>query len=388
MEPGRELRGTKAANTVKKYDAYTKSFDNGLKCIKQIFDHMVSSAYASQSSSNLYKFFVLDQNTSEGICDALLAVSEAMRQFAPGTSMPEGALVELGKHISQRTLKFVKDDIPDLVQCQRGLYKNLWRNRFLASTFRGLKLSIEKITIRFVEDLTESFSESSKGWTYTPDRVHEAFKELAVSFEDALGKEYNSSPRTVAANTANSVAILSASLYDLSISSSRLETPATPAQSSSGDDCYNCGRSGHWSSECPHPKIGSSTPSKSPLNKSCFNCGKTGHWTSNCPIPQKGNITSPRSSASSSSSNCYTCGQPGHWSNSCPSPRRERATMPSQTLSSNKCFSCGQMGHWSSNCPWRREGNAMPSRSTPGNKCFSCDQMGHWSSNCPTRGNR
>lgn len=103
---------------------------------------MVSSAYTSQGSWDLYTFFVFDQNTSEGICDALLAVSEAIRQFAPGTSMPETALVELGKHISEQTLKFVKDDIPDLVQYRRGLDKNVWNNRYSASTSRGLKQSI------------------------------------------------------------------------------------------------------------------------------------------------------------------------------------------------------------------------------------------------------
>ena len=90
----------------------------------------------SQSSWDLYKFFVFDQNTPESICDALHAVSEAMRQFAPINSMPESALVELGKYTSQQTLKFVKDDIPDLVQYQRGSYKNLWSNRYLASTSR------------------------------------------------------------------------------------------------------------------------------------------------------------------------------------------------------------------------------------------------------------
>jgi hypothetical protein len=355
---------------------------------------MVSSAYTSQGSWDLYKFFVFDQNTSEGICDALLAVTEAMRQFAPGTSMPESALVELGKHISQQTLKFVKDDIPDLVQYQRGLDENLWSNRYLASTSRGLKQSIERITMRFIEDLTKSFSESSTGWTYIPDLVHDAFKEVAVSFEDALGREYNDRQKTVAASAANGVAILSASLYTLSISSSQSAasaTPAantTPARSSSSDDCFNCGQPGHRSSECPHPKKGSTTPSKSPSNTSCYNCGKTGHWISNCPSPQKGSITPPKSSASSPSGNCYTCGQPGHWSSSCPSPRKGSATTPSRTPSSDKCLNCGQTGHWFNNCPRRRQGSATPSRSTSGDKCFSCGKKGHWSRNCPTRRNR
>jgi hypothetical protein len=348
---------------------------------------MVSSAYRSQSSWDLYKFFVFDQNTSEGICDALLAVSEAMGQFAPETPMPESGLVELGKHISQQTLKLIKDDIPDLVQYQRGLNKNLWSNRYLASMSRGLKQNIEKITTRFTEDLTNSFSELSTRWTYTPDLVHNAFKELAVSFEDALGTEYDDRQKM------SSVATLSASLYTLSISRSQSAASATlaankmPARSSSSDDCFNCGQPGHWSSECPHPKKGITKPSKSPSNTSCYNSGKTGYGTSNCVSPQKGSIMPPRSSASSPSGNCYTCGQPGHWSSSCRNPKSESATTPSRTPLCDKYFSCGQTGHYSSNCPWRRQGSATPSRST-GDNCFSCGKTGHWSSNCPTERNR
>ncbi|EED24101.1 hypothetical protein TSTA_074800 [Talaromyces stipitatus ATCC 10500] len=199
-ESGRQPRRIEIDKTAKKYKAYTKSFDKGLKSLKQIFDHMASSAYTYQNSWDLYKFFVFDQDTSEGICDALLAVTEAMRQFEAGNLMPEPGLVELGKHISHQTLKFVKDDIPDLLQCPRGLNKNLWSRRYLASTSRGLKLNIEKITIRFIEDLTKSFSESSTGWTYHPDLVHDAFKELAIDFEDALGGEYDDYQKTAAAN--------------------------------------------------------------------------------------------------------------------------------------------------------------------------------------------
>ena len=349
---------------------------------------MVSSAYTSQSSWDLYNFFVFDQNTSEGICDALLAVSEAMRQFAPGTSMLESALIELGKHISQQTLKFAKDDIPGLVQHQRGVYKNLWSNRYLASTSRGLKQSIEKITIRFIEDLGKSFSELSTGWTYTPDLIHDAFKELAVSFEDALGREYDDRQRTIVASTANGVAILSASLHTLSISGSQSAASTTPALPSS-DDYHKCGQPGRRPSECPHPKKGSTTPTKSPPKTTCYNCGKMGHWISNCPSLGKGSITPPRSSASSPSGSCYTCGQPGHWCSGCPTPNPGRggATTPSRTPSSDKRFSCRQTGHWSSKCPRRRQGSATPSRSTSGDKCFSCGNIGHWSSNCPTRMN-
>ena len=322
---------------------------------------MVSSAYTSRSSWDLYKFFVFDQNTSEGICDALLAVSEAMKRFAPETSMPEPALVELDKHISRQLLKFVKDDIPDLVQYQRGLSKNLWSSRYLASTSRGLKQSIEKITMRFFEDLTKSFSGSSTRWTYEPNLICNAFKELAVSFEDALGREYDDRQWTVAANAANGVATLSESLDTLSISDSPSAASAKPAanttsaRSSSSNDCFKCGQPGHWSNKCPNPKKGSTTPSKSPSNTSCcYNCDKMGHWSSNCPKPPKGSTTPSRSSGSSPSGKCYTCGQPGHWSSSCTSPKSGSTTTHSRTNSSGECFNCGQMGHWSRNCPTHR----------------------------------
>jgi len=351
----------------------------------------MSSAYTSQSSWDLYRFLVFDQNISEGICDALLAVSETMRQFASGTSTLESALVELDKHISQQTFKFVKDGVPDLVQDQRGSYKNVWSNRYLASTSQGLKQSIEKITMRFIENLTKLFSKSLKGWTYIPDLVHDAFKELAVSFEDALSMEYDDRQKTVEASAAKGVAILSESLYTLSISGSQSAASVTPARSLSSDDCFKCDQPGHRSSECPQLRRESTTPSKSPPNIRCYNCSKTGHWARNCPSPQKGSITPLRSSASSQSGNCYTCGQPGHWSSGCPSHERVSATTPSrtpsQTPSSDKCFSCGQMGHWANNCPRRRPGSHTPSRSSPRDECFSCGNIGHWSSNCPTRRN-
>jgi hypothetical protein len=145
MEPGRELRGTKADNTAKKYRAFTKTFDNGLKSVKQIFDHMVSSTYTSQSSWGLYKFFVFDQNTSEGICDVLLAVSEAMRQFAPGTSVPESALVELGKYTSQQRAQVRQRRYPRSAAVSAGL-----RQEFVEQSIFGEYVS--RIKAEYRED--------------------------------------------------------------------------------------------------------------------------------------------------------------------------------------------------------------------------------------------
>ena len=191
-ESGCILRGSREDDSTRKHKAYTDSFDNGLQRIKNTFDHMVRPAYQSQSSWDFYEFFVFEQNTSEGICDALLAVSAAMKRFNLGTFMPDGSLVKLSKHIIQQTLKFLEDDIPHLVQYPKGLYKNLWSSQFASSTSQGLKRSMEETTTKFVDNLTNSFSESSNSsWTHAAALLHEAFKEFAISFEDSLGKEWH-----------------------------------------------------------------------------------------------------------------------------------------------------------------------------------------------------
>ncbi|KAI4153415.1 MAG: hypothetical protein LQ340_002329, partial [Diploschistes diacapsis] len=218
---GRVLPGSREDDSARKYKAYIKSFDNGLQRLKQTFKHMVSPAYESQSSWDLYAFFVFSQNTSEGIYDALLAVSEATKRFKPGTSMPDPSLVELSDHISWQTLKFLLDDIPDLLQYPKGLHKNIWSSQFATSTSRGLKWNMEESTIKFIENLTNSFSQSSKSWIYIPDLLHHAFKEIAINFEESLGEEYDDHRQNRAASVLNSVDTLGASLYPLSLSTSR-----------------------------------------------------------------------------------------------------------------------------------------------------------------------
>jgi hypothetical protein len=224
--------------------------------------------------------------------------------------MPDSLLVELSNHIGRQTLKFLKDDIPDLLQYPKGLHKNLWSSQFATSISQGLKCSMEKTTIRFIENLTNSFSESSKSWTYTPDLLHDAFKEIAISFEESLGKEYENHRQIRAASVSNSIDTLSASLYTLSLSSSRdtgsarLAGNATSARSSSSAICYNCDQPGHYSSSCTRPKKGSIPPSRSSSNTTCYNCNEHGHYSRDCTSPKK-------------RGGCFRCGGVGHYANAC-----------------------------------------------------------------------
>jgi hypothetical protein len=296
--------------------------------IKKIFDHVISSSYVSQSTWEVYTLFVFEQNASEGICDALLAVSEANRQFAYETPMREPELVELSNHISQRVLKFVVDDETPSLLRKRDPHMNL-RSDYSS---RGLKRSLEEIILRFRVGLTWSFSNSATGWNLTPGQSYEVFKEFAVCFENALGDEYDKHYRDLAASTTTDVDNISTSFGALSIAST--ESPAS-------------GRSAANKAKQP------------PLTKNCFRCRQYGHWIRECPNPP---VKATTPTTSPSSPRCYNCGKVGHYSHACLSLRK-RSKTPTRTRAGDKCFNCNEMGHWSRDCPHRRQGGLASSRS-------------------------
>ncbi|MDP7081784.1 MAG: hypothetical protein QF372_00290 [Candidatus Poseidoniia archaeon] len=67
----------------------------------------------------------------------------------------------------------------------------------------------------------------------------------------------------------------------------------------------------------------------------CFNCGKPGHISRDCPDGGGGK----------GGGKCFNCGKPGHFSRDCPDGGGGRG--------GGKCFNCGKPGHISKDCPER-----------------------------------
>ncbi len=220
---------------------------------------MDSQTYQTKSSWDVYAHLVFKNNTSEGFCDALLALTE---------SMPDSGLVELGRYTSAQTRSFLNDYFPGLLQQSRNDQQRRLNSRFARSQPQGLKQDLEKITTKFIKDLTLSFSGISRSWTYIPDLLYNAFKDLAVDFEKSLGKEYDQYRWKRAQRTTNNDDPLSASLQNLSLSSAPNGSPRRPARDLI---CFKCHIPGHIVPNCPNPR-----------KRGCYKCHRVDHVGDNC----------------------------------------------------------------------------------------------------------
>ena len=72
-------------------------------------------------------------------------------------------------------------------------------------------------------------------------------------------------------------------------------------------------------------RYGEGRDSRGPTH--CFNCGKNGHKSRDCPSPRRTDLV------------CFSCGKPGHVASRCP-----------EVQGGVPCFHCGQIGHYASEC--------------------------------------
>ncbi|KAL2091550.1 hypothetical protein ACEWY4_013813 [Coilia grayii] len=115
----------------------------------------------------------------------------------------------------------------------------------------------------------------------------------------------------------------------------------------SSNECFGCGRTGHWIKNCPNAGRGRSKGRGRGKDLFCYRCGEPGHVARDCERTEDA---------------CYNCGRSGHISRDCKEPKKEREQC---------CYNCGKAGHMARDCDHANE-----------QKCYSCGGFGHIQKGC------
>jgi cellular nucleic acid-binding protein len=76
------------------------------------------------------------------------------------------------------------------------------------------------------------------------------------------------------------------------------------------DKCYNCGRKGHFASDCR------AAPASATSSSNCKRCGRSGHVEKNC-YATKDIYGDEIDDGDSDGDECYRCGRDGHYARDC-----------------------------------------------------------------------
>ena len=87
---------------------------------------------------------------------------------------------------------------------------------------------------------------------------------------------------------------------------------------SESDNCYKCGKSGHFANQCSFSKV-----KKVKKKNTCERCGRSGHNENNCYATTDINgyyfddSESEEDYFDDDDNSCFRCGRPGHFANTC-----------------------------------------------------------------------